>query len=425
MQVLPSKIGLWQLSGACQFHNHRTTYAAVHTVEDRGAALDVFDAQPGSYTAQLKVVMDDVNRIEHRGALAIYDVGTLPDGRPYVVRELLDGVTLATRLAEGPLPTHEAIEILIDVCDVLIAAHEAGVVHRTLDLHHIVLVEHGVKLIDWGLSDELRKSQLPTDDGWEMPSAPSPAIDTYALGVVLHQALSPMPPRLRGLWLALMAENPAERPSIREIAKRLASCIEETPVLAAEVVRDGARPLLFKPRNALVAAACAAPMLYFFFGVKHETPKVAAQTIAKPVERTAAAPAPTPAPPPPPAVTPGVVEPVEAAPAPVVRPAPTRVKAKPGEVEAASKPDAASKPVDAEPKPVGVEPPAKPSEIDAELLHEYQRVGHELMALDPEVSRELLARFRTIQIDRAMATPESRAAASELLRELDAATTAD
>jgi len=380
MQVLPSKIGLWQLSGACQFHNHRTTYAAVHLEDRREAALEVFEARPGSYTAAMRAVMNDVARVAHRGALQIYDVGTLPDGRPYVVRELIDGVTLGTRLEEGPVATNEAVEIMLDVCEVLAAAHEAGVVHRTIDLHHIVLLERGVKLIDWGLSEELRKD---ADEGWELAPTSS-AIDVYSLGVVLHQVLPEMPERLGGLWLAMMAEDPAARPSIRDVAKRLASCIEEAPVVAAELVREPARPVFLKPRNAVALAACAAPMLYFLFFVNHETPEVAAQVAAKPVERAAVAPAPTPAVEPAPAAV-TTPEPTPVVTAPVVHPSPPRAKEK--------------------------------TAVDPELLQEYQRVGHELMALEAESSRELLARFRTIHVESAT-TPEAREAMSALLQEL-------
>jgi serine/threonine protein kinase len=69
--------------------------------------------------------------LNHPNITAVYDIGTL-DGSPYVVSELLEGETLRSRLAEGPLAPRRAIDYAIQIAHGLAAAHEKGIVHRDL-----------------------------------------------------------------------------------------------------------------------------------------------------------------------------------------------------------------------------------------------------------------------------------------------------
>src|SRR5215472_16853350 len=69
--------------------------------------------------------------LNHPNILAIFDIGTT-SGQPYVVTELLEGVTLRERLRTGPLPVRRAVECALQIAHGLAAAHEKGIVHRDL-----------------------------------------------------------------------------------------------------------------------------------------------------------------------------------------------------------------------------------------------------------------------------------------------------
>ncbi len=101
--------------------------------------------------------------------LAIYDLGTQPNGAPYIISELLEGETLRDRLRGGPLPMRKAIEYAAQIARGLAAAHDKKIVHRDLKPENIFLTKDGrAKILDFGLA-KLTERQ-PGDDNTFAPT---------------------------------------------------------------------------------------------------------------------------------------------------------------------------------------------------------------------------------------------------------------
>jgi eukaryotic-like serine/threonine-protein kinase len=118
------------------------------------------------------------------------------DGARALVMELVDGPTLADRIAQGPLPIDEAVNIARQIAEALEAAHEAGIIHRDLKPANIKLRPDGtVKVLDFGLAKAL-ESTSSTALLANSPTFTSPAV-TEA-GVILGTAAYMSPEQARG-----------------------------------------------------------------------------------------------------------------------------------------------------------------------------------------------------------------------------------
>ena len=137
----------------------------------------------------------------------VYDYGPCgPDGSPYLVMEFVDGPSLADILAVDPIHPAQALDVIAQAADGLAAAHKAGVIHRDIKPGNILISSEGrVKVTDFGIAHAA--GQVPvTSPGLVMGTtqymAPeriagsqgTAASDLYALGIVLHECLTGVPP---------------------------------------------------------------------------------------------------------------------------------------------------------------------------------------------------------------------------------------
>jgi len=105
--------------------------------------------------------------LNHPNIASIYGLEQ-SDSTHYLVLELVPGETLAERIARGPIPLDEAVEIATKVAEALEEAHEHGIVHRDLKPANIKLTEDGkIKVLDFGLAKALEDETVePADSGF-------------------------------------------------------------------------------------------------------------------------------------------------------------------------------------------------------------------------------------------------------------------
>jgi len=89
--------------------------------------------------------------VSHPNVCQLYEVGEA-NGELFIAMELLEGESLSARLALGPLPLAESVDITMAMLSALGAIHARGLVHRDLKPSNIFLTAHGVKLLDFGLA---------------------------------------------------------------------------------------------------------------------------------------------------------------------------------------------------------------------------------------------------------------------------------
>ena len=140
-------------------------------------------------------------RLDDPHVVPIYDVGE-HDGRLYVTMRLINGVDLATLLADGPLDTKRAVNIVEQIASALHSAHQAGLVHRDVKPSNILLGDNDFAyLIDFGIAhatgDTALTSANTTIGTWAYMAperfktgASAPSSDIYALTCVLYQCLT-------------------------------------------------------------------------------------------------------------------------------------------------------------------------------------------------------------------------------------------
>jgi Tol biopolymer transport system component/tRNA A-37 threonylcarbamoyl transferase component Bud32 len=200
-----------------------------------GQVFKARDTRLGRAVA-LKIAKEDFSgRFEHEAraisALNHPNICTLYDiGRNYLVMELVEGDTLATRLKKGKLPDATAIQYGVQIADALAAAHAKDIIHRDLKPANIMLANTGVKVLDFGLAKSANDESITGSHivmGTPAYMAPEQRegkgtdarTDIYALGLVLQEMVSGKRTRSRD-GITRQLEHVIERCLHEEPARR-------------------------------------------------------------------------------------------------------------------------------------------------------------------------------------------------------------
>jgi len=180
--------------------------------------------------------------LNHPHIGAIYGVEEA-DGIHGLVLELVEGATLAERLALGPLPIPEALTVARQVADAIEAAHEKGVIHRDLKPANIKITPDGtVKVLDFGLAKVFAEGGSGSDDSLAPPIAVAGAIGHTRAGVIAGTAAYMSPEQARGkavdkrtdIWAfgCVLFEMLTARPAFaasESVAVTIAAVLEREP----------------------------------------------------------------------------------------------------------------------------------------------------------------------------------------------------
>ncbi|MEV7968055.1 protein kinase [Sphaerisporangium sp. NPDC088356] len=301
----------------------------------RTVAIKVLDGSVGGDHGGRDLIRREARataRLIHPDAIEVYDYGETVTARgrlaAYVVMRLLDGRPLSERITEGPLPWQEAAVIGARVALVLAAAHQRGIVHRDVTAENVLLTPEGAKLLDFGIAAFVGEQVDKRLDDFGTPPyvAPErltcatvhPAVDVYALGVLIFEMLTAalpypettwealetarrtgrppapagvpgLPPEVAELCRRCLAQEPGERPSAQHVAETLTASLSAS-VAAGRETAVWAR----RARMASVAVAALATWTAALLWIQPDLPGPLAAAVTS--RSTEAGPSGTPTP---------------------------------------------------------------------------------------------------------------------------------
>lgn len=270
---------------------------ARHTSLDRRVAVKLLHTESTDdpeFRARFDREARVMSRLDHPNAVTVFDYGE-HDGALFIVMEYLVGHPLESEVGDGPIDKRRALEIGLQMCDVLTVTHEMGLVHRDIKPEnifitdtdagpHATLVDFGLAFIakDEDLSRMTQEGQLAGTPQFLSPEQArglpdiGPKSDVYSMGCVLYELLcgepvvepatliemlnahvyvpatsmrveapdAEIPGSLDNFVLSMLAKEPAGRPSAFEASTFLRK------LLASEEMRGRGRPArLLQPRS--------------------------------------------------------------------------------------------------------------------------------------------------------------------------------
>lgn len=262
-------------------------YRALHRILGRQVALKLLIAGEFSspdFVDRFRREAATAASLRHPGIVAVHEAGEV-SGQPFLALELVEGITLADRIRERPLPPREAARYLRAVAEAVQHAHDHGLLHRDLKPANILLDgDDHPRVTDFGLAKRLDGSTDLTLTG-QMLGSPhylspeavlggrsttlTPAADVYSLGATLYHVLTGRPPLLADSLAETLAQvrdrvpvpprllNPAIPRDLETICVK---CLEKAPAQRYSSAREFAEDLARWEQGEPIRARPATPL---------------------------------------------------------------------------------------------------------------------------------------------------------------------
>ncbi|MBS1824502.1 MAG: serine/threonine protein kinase [Acidobacteria bacterium] len=281
MDGVPKQVGVYTLEREISQGGMGVVYLASRTSDfSKQVALKVLKRgmDTDALLRRFRREREILARLEHPNIARLLDGGALPDGRPYLVMEYVDGVPVTEHCR--PLHIGKRLRLFLQICEGVICAHRSLVIHRDLKPANILVTEAGeVKLLDFGIAKLLEADHEETlamtteEHTFYTPEYASPeqlerqpvtvATDVYSLGAVLREMLrepgTELPQDLTAIIAMATREEPERRyASVEQFAADVRRFLDGVPVAAhAGSTSYRARKFLARHKGSLSAAVLA------------------------------------------------------------------------------------------------------------------------------------------------------------------------
>ena len=192
-----TKLGSYEILTAIGAGGMGEVYRARDTKLGREVAIKVLPEEFTQHSQKLARFEREARllaALNHPGIATLHGLEKVK-GKPFLVMELVEGETLAERIARGPLPVEEALTLSQQIAEALEAAHEKGVIHRDLKPANIKVDPEGkVKVLDFGLAKAFAE-EVPES---ELSQSPTLSRDATRAGVILGTAAYMSPEQAKG-----------------------------------------------------------------------------------------------------------------------------------------------------------------------------------------------------------------------------------
>lgn len=208
-----------------------------------------------------------LRRLDHPCIVDLVDTGVTDRGTPYLVLELVDGITLRQRMEAGPLPAEDVVDVVNQICSALEEAHAHGVAHHDIKPENVLLEapEHlSAKLVDFGMARMLRRRCLTITRANTVCGTPqymSPeraegrptngAADVYAVAIMAYEMLTGLRPFDGDNPVEVLVRHIQETPDLKDVTPAVAEVLHRG-LRKEPSQRPGARELARELSRALL-----------------------------------------------------------------------------------------------------------------------------------------------------------------------------